>query len=122
MYKLVGTKKLLHMNSTSINSALKETLSGRAELTTVWFNEAGEWSFHAREGYDSEFSRNELLGLPEDINEEEAAQLATAIENKTIDLNEWTVPELKEECKKLGIAFQGNASKQDLIQLLNTSK
>ena len=41
---------------------LKETLRTQPDRQTVWLSDAGEWSFHKREGFETELSRDEILG------------------------------------------------------------
>ena len=48
---------------------LKETLRTQPDRQTVWLSDAGEWSFHKREGFETELSRDEILG---ETNTEEA--------------------------------------------------
>jgi len=41
-------------------------LEAHPEETDVYFNEAGGWSFHPREGYDKHVTRDEVLGISSD--------------------------------------------------------
>ena len=55
---------------------LKETLRTQPDRQTVWLSDAGEWSFHKREGFEIELSRDEILGETKNTAETPASEEA----------------------------------------------
>lgn len=56
--------------------AIVAYLKAKPNMKAVYFNEAGEWLFVKREGYDEEISREELLS--------ETTESSAAEETKTV--------------------------------------
>lgn len=59
---------------------LKETLNTQPDRQTVWLSDAGEWAFHARAGFETKLSREEILGDTQ--NSVEDPKLKTKLKTK----------------------------------------
>lgn len=91
------------------NKDLKHTLSVFTEIKTVWFNEDGVWSFHAREGFDIQVKSDDVIN---DI--EPNTELVDEYEDMTI-------PQLKEELTSRNIRFAAGAGKPALLALIRNN-
>jgi len=106
MFRLDGITKLFITERNM--KKLVDFLNGNPLVREVYFNEAGEWMFHSRPGFEKVLSREEILDAY-DESEDELGEEGKVIEPKTesfdfselkAELKAEIIEELKAEIKK----------------------